>query len=207
MVIDRYFSKEKQQLEQLEADKEAVAAQLTELEEEHSGEEGFFATLEKINKASVQKRLKELKEATPKKSKKVVEVLSMAAEDAVAYGNDKEEMTEQQMLELYLSLSEKQTQLNAQIKTVAEELDKKTLAKYPTLTEDDVKQLVINDKWMTSIKKSIQTEMERISQRLTLRIKELAERYETPLPQQNMEVAVLEEKVNAHLIKMGFVWK
>lgn len=97
--------------------------------------------------------------------------------------------------------------MNTQIKTAAEELDKKTLAKYPTLTEDDVKQLVINDKWMTSIKKSIQTEMERISQRLTLRIKELAERYETPLPQQNMEVAVLEEKVNAHLIKMGFVWK
>jgi len=48
--------------------------------------------------------------------------------------------------------------------------------------------------------------MESISQRLTQRIKELAERYETPLPKQNSEVAKLEERVNAHLQKMGFVW-
>jgi len=48
-----------------------------------------------------------------------------------------------------------------------------------------------------------QTEMERISQR----IKELAERYETTLPQQTDEMKLLEEKVNAHLAKMGFAWK
>lgn len=211
LVINRNFSHEKQQLEQLESDKEAIAAQLTEMEEEHSGEEGVFTALEKINKASVQKRLKELKEIAPKKARKHVEVVSIdsgiAAEDATPYGNAKEELTEKQVLELYLSLSEKQTQFNAQIKIATEELDKNTLVKYPTLTEDEIKQLVISDKWMTSIQKSIQTEMERISQRLTQRIKELAERYETPLPQQNKEVAALEEKVNAHLIKMGFAWK
>jgi type I restriction enzyme M protein len=48
--------------------------------------------------------------------------------------------------------------------------------------------------------------MDRISQRLTQRIKELAERYETPLPQQNQQVAALEQAVNAHLHKMGFAW-
>lgn len=31
-------------------------------------------------------------------------------------------------------------------------------------------------------------------------------RYETPLPLQLKEVKSLEEKVNAHLAKMGFVW-
>jgi len=59
---------------------------------------------------------------------------------------------------------------------------------------------------MASIERSVKTEMERISQRLTQRIKELAERYETPLPKQKTEVAAFEEKVNAHLQKMGFVW-
>jgi type I restriction enzyme M protein len=34
--------------------------------------------------------------------------------------------------------------------------------------------------------------------------KELAERYETPLPQQVSKVAKLEQRVNAHLAKMGF---
>ena len=50
-------------------------------------------------------------------------------------------------------------------------------------------------------------EMERISQALTQRVKELAERYETPLPQMNARVEELEEKVNRHLEKMGFAWR
>jgi type I restriction enzyme M protein len=67
--------------------------------------------------------------------------------------------------------------------------------------------LVVDDKWMTTIEKNIKTEMERVSLGLTQRIKELAERYELPLPKMNDEVAELERKVNVHLEKMGFVWK
>ena len=59
---------------------------------------------------------------------------------------------------------------------------------------------------MATIDKDIHTEMDRISQRLTQRIKELAERYETPLPQQAQNVMDLEKAVNGHLQKMGFVW-
>ena len=36
LVIDRYFLTEKKAIEKLEADKETIATQLTELEEEHS---------------------------------------------------------------------------------------------------------------------------------------------------------------------------
>jgi len=61
--------------------------------------------------------------------------------------------------------------------------------------------------WMAAIERDARTEMERISQRLTGRIKELAERYETPLPVLTTEVNTLEQKVHAHLKKMGFVWK
>jgi type I restriction enzyme M protein len=53
---------------------------------------------------------------------------------------------------------------------------------------------------------NINGEMERISQRLTGRIKELMERYEAPLPALDKELTELESKVNAHLQKMGFVW-
>lgn len=48
--------------------------------------------------------------------------------------------------------------------------------------------------------------MDRISQALTQRVKELADRYETPMPQMASRVAELEAKVNQHLEKMGFVW-
>ena len=37
-------------------------------------------------------------------------------------------------------------------------------------------------------------------------IKELVDRYETPMPLQLNELKSLEEKVNAHLSKMGFIW-
>jgi len=60
---------------------------------------------------------------------------------------------------------------------------------------------------MAAIERDARTEMERISQRLTGRIKELAERYETPLSVLTTEVDTLEQKVHAHLTKMGFVWK
>jgi type I restriction enzyme M protein len=47
-------------------------------------------------------------------------------------------------------------------------------------------------------------ELERISQSLTQRIKELAERYETPMPQLSRHVEELEAKVNRHLQRMGY---
>ena len=84
--------------------------------------------------------------------------------------------------------------------------DIKVIERYKTLIETEIKQLVVDDKWISHLENSVQNEMQRISQRLTQRIKELADRYETPLPLQLDEVKTLEKKVNAHLSKMGFVW-
>jgi type I restriction enzyme M protein len=196
LIIDRYFMPEKTALQKLEAERESTIATLQEIEEEHSGDDGYFSDFDKVNKVSVQKRLKEILASKPKvKNQK----MSLAAEPEVSYG-------EQAILEEYLELVDKQSELNKKIKEATVELDKIVLEKYKTLTIDEIKQLVVDDKWMTSIEKSIKTEMERISQRLTGRIKELAELYETPLPKQTKDVADLENKVNEHLAKMGFVW-
>lgn len=182
LVINRYFYKEKEAIEALEAEKETIAGQLAELEEEHSGEEGYFAELEKVNKGNVQARLKEIK-------------------------GDKDAREEIKVLKTYLDLVSKQADINKKIKEAKAELDEKLYAKYPTLTEKEIKTLVVDDKWMASIEKNIQTELDRISQRLAQRIKELAERYETPLPVMDDEVKELEQKVTAHLERMGFAWK
>jgi type I restriction enzyme M protein len=181
LVIDCFFLAEKQAIEKLEAEKENIAAQLTELEEEHSGEDGCFAEMDKVNKSNVQRCLKEIKDEA----------------------DTKDEIT---ALKAYLKLLTRQADITKKVKDANAELDQKLYAKYPTLTEDEIKILVVNDKWMATIAKDIKTEMDRISQRLTQRIKELAERYETPLPVQTNEMKGLETKVNAHLEKMGFVW-
>jgi type I restriction enzyme M protein len=184
LVIDRYFSSEKNAIEQLETDKEGVATQITEMEEEHNIEEGYFFDFDKVNKANIQKRLKAID--TPKLKANNVEEIKV--------------------LNAYLKLIDDQVELNKKIKEAIAALDIKVIERYKTLTETEIKQLVVDDKWMASIERSVKTEMERISQRLTQRIKELAERYETPLPNQTKDVTELEEKVSAHLKKMGFVW-
>jgi len=65
---------------------------------------------------------------------------------------------------------------------------------------------VIEDKWITSIKNLIQTEIDSISQRLTTRIKELGERYDSKLGEITLETNSLESKVAEHLQKMGLIW-
>ena len=79
------------------------------------------------------------------------------------------------------------------------------LAHYAQLSEAELKTLVVDDKWLTTLQADVQTELDRVSQTLTGRIRQLAERYATPLPALNAEVETLATKVNAHLAKMGFV--
>jgi type I restriction enzyme M protein len=90
---------------------------------------------------------------------------------------------------------------------VQDALTGKVAAKYPKLTEDEVKTLVVDDKWLAALAAAVQGELDRVSQTLTGRIRQLAERYATPLPVLTDEVAALAARVEEHLKKMGTVWK
>jgi len=182
LIVARYFAKEQQTIDELAARLEGVAAQLAELEEEHGGEDGAFAELDKVNKASVTARLKEIK-------------------------GDKEAKDEAAALNQWLKLNGDEADLKKQLKQAEADLDAKALAKYPQLSEAEVQTLVVDDKWLAALDAVIHGEMDRISQALTERVKELAERYETPLPQMVDRVAELEAKVNGHLERMGFAWR
>ena len=94
-----------------------------------------------------------------------------------------------------------------ELKAAQEDLDAKVDAKYPKLTEDEIKTLVVDDKWLATLAAAVQGELDRVSQTLTGRIRQLAERYATPLPQLTDEVAALAARVDGHLKKMGAVWK
>ena len=196
LMISRYFDKEQNAIDQLETDRDAITAQIEELEEEHGGEEGCFSDFDKVNKANALKRMKEIKVEKDKSRT----TLKMAAEPLVLYG-------EQAVLEKYINLCDKQAEAGRKLKEAKDQLDKKLLAKYPLLTDTEIKTLVVETKWIGTIEHTVKNEMQRISQRLTQRITELAERYESPMPALLDEVSQWEEKVNAHLEKMGFVWK
>ena len=61
LVISCYFTDEQNALNVLEEEKETIETQLTGMEEEHSGEDGCFSDLDKVNKGNINARLKELK--------------------------------------------------------------------------------------------------------------------------------------------------
>lgn len=182
LIVARYFAKEQQDIDRLTMDLESVTARMTELEEEHGGEEGAFSEFDKVNKANVTSRLKEIK-------------ADMEAKD------------EATVLHEWLKLAGDETDLKKSLKDAEAVLDAKAYAKYPKLTEAEVKTLVVDDKWLAALDAAIHSEMDRINQALTQRVKELAQRYETPMPEQVRVVAEVEAKVNRHLERMGFSWK
>jgi type I restriction enzyme M protein len=181
LLVASYFSKEQLELESWQAELETVQGSMTELEEEHSGEEGLMAAFDKINKAEINKRLKEIK-------------------------GDREYKDEEGVLKQWLTLDTQQAELKSKIKKAEEALDKLAYEKYPMLTEAEVKSIVLDDKWTPAIEVTVKTEMDKISQRLTGRVKELIERYDTSLPMIELELNKVAAKVNAHLKKMGFIW-
>lgn len=61
LIVARSFAVEQQAITKLEGELESIAAQMAEMEEEHGGDEGAFADLDKVNKANLTSRLKELK--------------------------------------------------------------------------------------------------------------------------------------------------
>ena len=92
------------------------------------------------------------------------------------------------------------------VKNAQAELDEKVLAKYPKLTEVEIKTLAVDDKWFASIQAAAEGEVQRLTQQLDGRVKELEERYATTLPELEGEVKDLSVKVEVHLKQMGLDW-
>jgi type I restriction enzyme M protein len=119
---------------------------------------------------------------------------------------DAEYLLELSILNKFLSLLENEAKLKAEIKALYDELEILIIKKYPMLSIDEIKTIVVEKKWMHSMEQLIRIEMDNISHRLTKRIKELAERYETALPKLSSEVDGLTAKVEKHLKQMKFIW-
>jgi len=190
LIVARYFAAEQTALTGLQADKEALVRQREEIEEEHGGDEGLLTDAknekEKLTRLSVQARLKALKQEpdAPEETKE-----------------------ERALLQRLLDLIDGEAAAATALKAAQAALDQQTAAHYATLSEEAVKTLVVDDKWLATLHTVLQGEVERVSQALAQRVKELADRYATPLPQIDCQVSELEARVNHHLERMGFAWQ
>jgi type I restriction enzyme M protein len=184
LLLARYLRAEQADIARLESELAEIDQKLEELREEHGGEEGLLAGVMDdgyVSKAALTKRLKEI-ETEPDAEK------------------------ERMMLGEYRQWMEQQVVGRKDLKEAEKLLELRTVEKYAELSEGEIKALVIHDKWLASLTTAVQGEMNRVSQVLTGRVRELAERYATPLPTMVGEVERLAVRVDGHLKKMGVVW-
>jgi type I restriction enzyme M protein len=185
-VLSRvFFVSEREQIDALSEAAEAAARELEELTEEHAGDEGLLADATndkgKVTRAAVKERLK-----------------ALAGED------DSDE--ERKVLDSCLDLMDRESDAAKAVKESQASLDAAVLAKYAELSVDQIKRLVIDEKWSTSLREALDAEVDRLTQTLADRIKELETRYAAPLPALEREVEELSSRVADHLKTMGLAW-
>jgi type I restriction enzyme M protein len=185
LIINRYFAAEQAAIDELQARQETATRDLEEFIEEHTGEEGLLEDAMndngKVTKSSVRARLEKI-------------------------GRNPEFAEERDALTRVMALIEAEAGAKKAVKEPQAALDERVLARYATLTEDEIKTLVVEDKWFASIRAAIESEVQRLTQRLAGRVKELDERYARPLPEIEREVEAYRAKVEEHLRRMGVEW-
>jgi type I restriction enzyme M protein len=188
ILVERYFAAEQAAVDALDARLAELEQALDEKMEEGSGDEGLLAEViegdgekQKITAKGVKARLREI------------------GQDA-AFADERAALTE------YQELLEDQVAAKAKRKAAQEKLDALIDAKYPKLTEAEIKTLVVDDKWMARLAAAVKGELDRVSQGLTGRVRQLADRYATPLPRLEAEIADLSARVAQHLKAMGASW-
>jgi type I restriction enzyme M protein len=178
LIIARYYKTEQKQLDQLQADLDNATQELESYLEENSGEDGLLAEAlndkDKVTKVTITARLK--------------------------VATDKEEKA---ALKQAKALFDAEADSKKVLKEAQDQLDRAVFKHYATLSEDDIKTLIVNDKWHATLQSRIQAEIERIIQQLANRVKELEERYAESLPTISQSVDALSLKVAAHLKAMG----
>jgi len=187
LVIDRYFFDEKAHIEELKQEQESAAQLMEESEQEHAVEGGLLeeamSDTGNVTKGNLTARMKEIK-------------------------GDREYADEYATMKHYKKCYDLERNIKKMVKEAEKKLDKQVIDKYPQLNEDEVKTLVVDDKWLPVIKGQIYGEVEAISRSLTQRVNELAGRYEKAVVEIDEEVDELESRVQSHLEAMGVdIWK
>ncbi|MEX0423170.1 type I restriction-modification system subunit M [Providencia rettgeri] len=181
LIVARYFADEQTKVDTLQSELDSASQALETYLEENSGDEGLLNDAlndkDKVTKATVTARLK------------------------VAIDPD-----EKSALKQVKKLFDNEADAKKALKEAQDALDLAVFKQYPKLSIDEIKTLIVDDKWLATLQSNIEAEIERVTQQLANRVKELEERYSEPLPDISKSVEDLSEKVAGHLKAMGLEW-
>jgi type I restriction enzyme M protein len=181
LLIEHFYPDELQALQKYQGELDSITAQVEALVEENNGEDGYFSFLVDMKDATIKAHIKAIK-------------------------IDADSAAELEVLQEYLRLSGIESDAKKLIKESNAMLDMVARDQYEQLTDEEIKQLLVEKKWFRAIYNSIDAIHSAVSHRLSSRVSKLVERYEFTLPECEAEVAALECKVKSHLERMGFAW-
>ena len=185
LIESAFFASERAKIDEAQVVCDETQGKLDELVEEHTAEGGILADYlndkDAIDTKAVNVKIKLLRKSNP----------------------DSEEL---KILCEYIKLCDKVKEFTKLIKELNAALDEACKAKYPELTIEEIKELLVNRKWYYTIFEGIKALYVTTSHEIANRISELAERYEDTLPSLENDVESYEAKVKAHLERMGFKW-
>jgi len=180
LIVARFFPDMQQTLDDAQAKAEELGREIEEMVEEHGVEGGLLADAlteaSKLTAASVKARTKS-GEAEPEEAKLLKQVAKLMTTETAAKKAAKE---------------------------AEEAVTEATLKKYPDLTEEEVRALVVDDKWLTDIAELIEAEIEARTEQMTARVRVLTERYGHTLIETTGQFEELSGRVDRHLAAMGF---
>jgi type I restriction enzyme M protein len=215
LVIARYLGVEQAAVDEATAALEEATRAREELEEEYAGEEGVlsdYATAGKLDRKAVAKRLKTAGPASggalAKRGRKAQATTGTmfaaqeAAEAPTPADGDADEVAALRAVGAALEAEEEAKAAVDKAKNTLEAgLAKRYLA---PLTEDEVRTLVVDDKWLMTLHQGLSHELARLSGTLARSLTELAQRYAQPLPALEAEVAARQVRVTGYLATLGF---
>ncbi len=185
LIVARFFAADRAVIDTLEAEREVAARDLEEFTEEHGGDEGLLADAVNdkgsITRAGVNARLKDTR-------------------------HEPDSAEERAGLTRCLALFDAEAELSRCVKYAEAHLDAAVLARYADLSEAEIVTLAVEGKWFHAIRSALEAEVQRLSQGLVGRVKQLEERYDRPLPELDATVRDLSARVDAHLNRMGLAW-
>ena len=186
LVIARSFADEQAVVDALRARKDAAATELQDFVEEQAsadeGEDPPLATALDDRGKVVKARVKELLKGLP---------------------DDAENAQDRETLQRCLSLLDAAFRTGKGFREAQAELSESVLRSYASLSENEVKTLVIEDKWVAGLRAAVIAGVERRARHLAARVQELNDRYATSLPDLERHVDAFGTKVASHLRRMG----
>ncbi len=175
LIKQRFFEQETKELEGLENALNEKEANFEEFIEEHSNEEGLFYE-SKINESVLKK---ELKNAT--------------------------DLEDEKTLKTALEWLEAKNKALKMKNKAYEKLELKAFHQYKNLEINEIKDLIIQDKWLNSLKNALENKIQKRINAFISALNEIIQTYSNSLLELDKEVKESESKVLEHLKDLGIV--